>query len=745
MLDPSRQIVEGYRPTIVATADGRVLSGIVKGESAQELTLVDADGHRQVVRKSEIEKRSACDTSLMPDRLAAGLELEDFADLIAYLEGLRSPGQGTPSSASHGPTTLPKGFHGEVVARGITGATALAVAADGRIFVCEQPGKLRVIKDGTLLSQPFLTVEADHTWERGLIGVALDPGFAHNFFVYVCYVTPKPFVHHRISRFTARGDVALTGSEVVLFEGDDQAKLGGDVPGGHQGGAIHFGNDGKLYCALGDQTAGRRARADDVSGQAAAAQSRRLDPGRQPLWREGTRQVPGDLGTWPPQSVYLRGAARNRTDHDQRRGQRDLGGNQRGPGRHNYGWPDSEGPTADRRFRPPVHHYPAASIAGGAFCPSRKLGGFPSRYQGKYFFMDFVRGWIKTLDPGHPESVETFATGLTRPVDLAFGADGPLYVLVRDAWVIDENFCAGTGSLIRIRAQSDGVAYAPSASVRVSETTIHGDMDCFKIETPTATYVYGKRGAGFASILDKDGRDWISYRPGGNARGEYRGLPKCGQPTKFFHCGYGYGQYKTDNPFSSRVMVQETGHARVESQTRDGKSACVWDFYPDHATFTLLRIDSPAYWFLYEGVPGGRLDAANDSVIRPGGQKTALEVPWSQVVPWVCFGAVESPVGFLCINHQEPEPGEADSYVSWPFVKEPDGSFQDMTVFGFGRKGHDKLVKHIPDLNRLPARYSIAFVDRADHAAAKATYERLRHAVDQEVAPVPSRSTTSGN
>src|SRR4051794_28822902 len=61
-------------------------------------------------------------------------------------------------------------------------------------------------------------------------------------------------------------------------------------------------------------------------------------------------------------------------------------------------------------------------------------------------------------------------------------------------------------------------------SVRVSEVTIHGDMDCFKVETPSATYLYGRRGAGFASILDKDGKDWISYRPEGKARGEYRGL-----------------------------------------------------------------------------------------------------------------------------------------------------------------------------------------------------------------------------
>ena len=106
------------------------------------------------------------------------------------------------------------------------------------------------------------------------------------------------------------------------------------------------------------------------------------------------------------------------------------------------------------------------------------------------------------------------------------------------------------------------------APVRVSEVTVHGDMDCFRVETPTATYVYGKRGAGFVSVFDKDGRDWVSYRPGDRARGEYRGLPKCGQPTKFFHCGYGYGQYKTDNPFSSRVTAEDAEHARIKCNAR---------------------------------------------------------------------------------------------------------------------------------------------------------------------------------
>ncbi|MBI5772118.1 MAG: hypothetical protein HZA89_00055, partial [Verrucomicrobia bacterium] len=65
---------------------------------------------------------------------------------------------------------------------------------------------------------------------------------------------------------------------------------------------------------------------------------------------------------------------------------------------------------------------------------------------------------------------------------------------------------------------------AAEPAIGVSDVTLFGDMECFKVETPSATYLYGKRGAGFASILDRDGHDWISYRHGGRSAGEYRGL-----------------------------------------------------------------------------------------------------------------------------------------------------------------------------------------------------------------------------
>ena len=198
-------------------------------------------------------------------------------------------------------------------------------------------------------------------------------------------------------------------------------------------------------------------------------------------------------------------------------------------------------------------------------------------------------------------------------------------------------FCAGA-------AQGISPDKPGSSVLHVGEATLFGDMDCFKIETPTATYFYGKRGAGFASILDRDGHDWISYRPGGKALGEYRGLPKCGQPTKLFHCGYGYGQYTNDNWFTSRIAERTAYHVRIHSETRTHDSACSWDFFPTHASLTLLRIGQPNYWFLYEGTPGGKLDADKDFVIRPNGKKTTLDQPWSEAVTWVCFGAAETPV-----------------------------------------------------------------------------------------------------
>ena len=98
-----------------------------------------------------------------------------------------------------------------------------------------------------LLSQPFLTLTVNSDGERGLIGIAFDPAFATNQFVYVYYTATTPTIHNRVSRFTASGNVAVPGSETIVFDLDNLSSATN-----HNGGAIHFGPDGKLYVATGE-------------------------------------------------------------------------------------------------------------------------------------------------------------------------------------------------------------------------------------------------------------------------------------------------------------------------------------------------------------------------------------------------------------------------------------------------------------------------------------------------------------
>src|SRR5687768_8195787 len=76
--------------------------------------------------------------------------------------------------------SLPTGFSQVMVANGIGNPTVMAVAPDGRIFVAQQTGQLRIIKNGTLLAQPFISLSVSSSGERGLLGIAFDPNFNSN-------------------------------------------------------------------------------------------------------------------------------------------------------------------------------------------------------------------------------------------------------------------------------------------------------------------------------------------------------------------------------------------------------------------------------------------------------------------------------------------------------------------------------------------------------------------------------------
>ncbi len=355
---------------------------------------------------------------------------------------------------------LPEGFSQTRIADGLNGVTAMDFAPDGRIFICEQTGALRIVKDDRLLARPFVTVKVDSSWERGLLGVAFDPRFAENHFVYLNYVSATPYPHHVISRFTADGDVAVPQSEVILLEGDDQNKLGGGVKNGHQGGAIHFGKDGKLYVAIGDQTAGDPAQnMNTLQGKILRINPDGSVPPDNPFYKtaKGKYRAIWALGLRNPFTFAVQpGTGRIFIN--------DVGGANEeineGFAGGNYGWPTADhGPTSDPRFRGPIYWYPESSITGGAFYnPAARQ--FPEKYWGKYFFADFKAGWMKVLDPDdttRPARVSDFISGLGTwgVLDIKTSADGSLYYLSRNAWVRDQDFKPNTGTLYRVRFTGD--------------------------------------------------------------------------------------------------------------------------------------------------------------------------------------------------------------------------------------------------------------------------------------------------
>jgi glucose/arabinose dehydrogenase len=325
--------------------------------------------------------------------------------------------------------TLPNGFAETIFASGLSNPTAMAFAPDGRLFVCQQGGQLRVIQNGTLLSTPFVSLSVNSSGERGLLGVAFDPNFAVNQYVYVYYTTASS-PHNRISRLTANGNVAAAGSEMILLEVTPSSATN------HNGGALHFAADGKLMAGVGDGATSSNAQTiTNLLGKMLRINTDGTIPADNPFYNQasGTNRAIWALGLRNPYTFAIQpGTGRMFIN--------DVGGGQYeeindGIAGSNYGWPINEGPTSDPSFRAPLYYYGHGSgpfvgcaITGGAFY-NPATSQFPSSYVGDYFFADLCGGWINRYDAA--TGVTTFASGISQPVDLKVGADGSLYYLAR--------------------------------------------------------------------------------------------------------------------------------------------------------------------------------------------------------------------------------------------------------------------------------------------------------------------------
>ena len=358
--------------------------------------------------------------------------------------------------------TLPSGFSETRIATGLASPTAMAVAPDGRLFIAQQGGALRVVKNGALLSQPFLTVSVNSSGERGLLGVAFDPDFASNSYLYVYYTTSTSPIHNRVSRFTAsaaNADVVAAGSEVQLLNLPTLSSATN-----HNGGAIHFGTDGKLYIAIGDNANS----ATSQSLNTTLGKVLRINPdGSIPSDNPFLSQTSGIN-----QAIWARGL-RNPFNFaiDRTNGRihvNDVGQDSWEEVNHaisgaNFGWPQTEGPNPAgvAGVRYPAHAYQNAgsfcAVTGAAFYRPT-TATFPAEYVGRYFFGDYCGGFIRMLSAPDYATSAGFATGISSLVDIATHPDGSLYYLAR-----------GGGELFRVQYTANT---APSISTHPASVTV---------------------------------------------------------------------------------------------------------------------------------------------------------------------------------------------------------------------------------------------------------------------------------
>jgi glucose/arabinose dehydrogenase len=344
-------------------------------------------------------------------------------------------------SGSAGAITAPAGFIDTTVVSGLAAPTSMVWdTTNDRLFVTEQGGDLRVVANGQLASEPFLHLNVDSNGERGLLGVELDPAFAMNHYVYVHYTVPGSPPHNRVSRFTAQGDVAAPGSEQILLDLDG---LSGAA--NHNGGALHFGSDGKLYIASGDNANGANSQSlDNLLGKILRMNSDGTIPADNPFYGSATdrNQLIWAYGLRNPFTFgFQPGSGRLFVDDV---GQTTYEEIDEGVAGANYGWPGAEGPAEppNAAFTDPLFCYrhstgdPECSstdlvgcaLTGGAFYDPPVVS-FPAEYVGRYFFSDLCTGFIAQLDPANGNAVTEFATGGNAPVDLDTGPDGSLYYL----------------------------------------------------------------------------------------------------------------------------------------------------------------------------------------------------------------------------------------------------------------------------------------------------------------------------
>jgi len=315
---------------------------------------------------------------------------------------------------------------------------------DPRLFVVEQQGRIRVIRDGHLLEQPFLDItrSVSDGGERGLLSVAFHPDYAHNGQLFVNYTDRNGdtrIERYRVSDDPDRADPA--SAQLVLAIDQPYAN--------HNGGLVMFGPDGKLWIGMGDGGSGgdpgdRAQNPHELLGKLLRIDVDRGDPygippdnpfadgrtGRAEIWALGLRnpwRFAFDQGR-----VYIADVGQNRWEEvdvaDARTPGLDYGWRHR-EGRHAFK-AGAPGVPGARRVEPALEygHDDGCSITGGFVYRGRAV---PS-LAGHYVYADYCSGWIRSFRMNGDAVTDQRTWDVPQvPSITSFGQDahGELYVL----------------------------------------------------------------------------------------------------------------------------------------------------------------------------------------------------------------------------------------------------------------------------------------------------------------------------
>ncbi len=344
-----------------------------------------------------------------------------FAHTIAVIAASAALALIAPPSALAVPDNLQRT---EMLSGDLDFPTSLAFAPDGRMFIAQLGGSIRVYQNEELLPSPLVSIPVTASVDRGMLGIALDPEFERGSpYLYMYYVDSNTKV--TIGRVNASSNNAT--SVETLYTAPQ------NTPGQHVGGTIAFGPDGKMYASIGDNQNPPNSQ-DPTNPYGSVIR----------LNKDGT--IPNDNPfanhSDYAQEIYAYGFRNpfRMTFHPTNGhlyvgdvGQSDVEEVNLVKSGKNYGWPSAEGSCNCSEYEDPVYEYPHVNNSGSITLGTIYAGGnFPQEYQGDLFISDYSLGHVRHLslnsDGTVANSTQISNYNWGSIVDIKQGLDGALYM-----------------------------------------------------------------------------------------------------------------------------------------------------------------------------------------------------------------------------------------------------------------------------------------------------------------------------